>query len=62
MAGAQRRDQKPMGINLAVDVHAEAERLARVTPLSKSDVLRLAIAAGLPIVARQLAGEDGEAA
>ncbi|HVQ45142.1 MAG TPA: hypothetical protein VMT30_09385 [Candidatus Saccharimonadia bacterium] len=46
-----------MGIELDVTVHAEAERIASVTPLNKSDVLRLAIDAGLPIVARRLAAE-----
>jgi len=57
MAGTPARDRKPMGIELDVTVHAEAERIASVTPLNKSDVLRLAIDAGLPIVARRLAAE-----
>lgn len=62
MASARGKTRKAMGIWLERATHAEAERIADVAGLAKSQVIRLAIEAGMPAVARRLADEDGAAA
>lgn len=59
MAGTPRprRDRKAMGLWLDQAHHDEAERIADAAGLHKSQVIRLAIEAGLPIVAQRFAPE-----
>lgn len=55
MGGAPRRNRRPMGIWLDTATHTEAERIASVAGLHKSQVVRLAVEAGLPIIGARFA-------
>ncbi len=61
MANAPERDRRPMGIWLDAATHVEAERIASVAGLNKSQVIRLAVAAGLPIIAERFAPPQDKA-
>lgn len=55
MAGAPGGKRRQMGIWIDQMAHSEAERIASVAGLTKTQVIRLAIEAGLPIVAERFA-------
>jgi len=64
MAGAPKpeRDRVSMGIYLERGQREEADRIAAAAGLTPTQVLRMAIEAGLPDVARRLLDDNGAAA
>lgn len=59
MAGAAPAEHRAMGIWLKPEAHAEAERIAAVVGLRKSQVIRLAIEAGLPLLRERFGCAQG---
>lgn len=55
MSGTSRaeRDKMPVGVNLRKAEREEALRIAHTLGLSQTQVLRLAVEAGLPLVAER---------
>lgn len=62
MASTPRPERKPMGLEVDCSDREEADRIAAAMGLKVSQVLRLAITTGLPLVARRLLGNDGNEA
>ncbi len=56
------QDKVSMGLYLDRVDREEAVRIAKATQRTLSQVIRMAIAAGLPLVAARELGENGEAA
>lgn len=56
------QDKVSMGIYFDRADREEAVRIAKATQRTLSQVIRMAISAGLPIIAARELGEDGEAA
>lgn len=61
MARPPKKDRVPIGVYIDRVVHAEAVRVAEANELTVTQILRMAINRGLPMVAAHLT-EDGEAA
>lgn len=57
MARAPKVDRVSVGVYLDRSVHAEAARLAAASELTVTQVLRMAINKGLPLVAPRLSDE-----
>lgn len=53
---------QPIGLWLDPKAHTEAKRIASAGGLRTSQVIRLAIDAGLPVIARRILGDDDGAA
>ena len=58
MARAPKADRIAVGVYIDRTVHAEAVRLAISSELTVTQVLRMAISKGLPLVAPRLDGEN----
>lgn len=61
MPRAPKKDRVATGVYLDRAVHVEAVRIAEANELTVTQVLRLAINKGLPMVAARLAEEDDAA-
>ena len=44
----------PFSFRIASDVNAKIEKIVAATPLKKTDIVRMALADGLPLVAKTL--------